>query len=58
MNAWAMILVAVGAVSLIVLVGQHGLWRLPRWVSPILLFVGFGGILAGMGVFTLALLVG
>lgn len=58
MNAWAMILVAVGAVSLIMLVGQHGLWRLPRWLPPILVFTGFGGILAGMGLFALALVVG
>ncbi|MBB4264922.1 hypothetical protein [Roseospira visakhapatnamensis] len=52
-----MILLTIGAVSLIALVGQHR-WRVPRWLSPLLLFTGVGGILAGMGVFTLALLVG
>ncbi|MBB4286701.1 hypothetical protein [Roseospira goensis] len=57
MNATALILLALGAVSLVVLVGQH-VWRLPRWLPPVLIFTGFGGVLAGMGVFALALVVG
>jgi len=47
----------VGAVSLIALVGQH-YWTLPRWAPPLLIFTGFGGILLGMGLFTLALAFG
>lgn len=57
MNGTALVLFAIGAVSLIALVGQH-VWRLPRWMPPVLLFSGFGGILGGMGLFALALLVG
>jgi hypothetical protein len=54
MSAWGLALLTVGAVSLIVLVGQH-YWTLPRWAPPVLIFTGFGGILLGMGVIALAL---
>ncbi|WP_299441160.1 hypothetical protein [uncultured Rhodospira sp.] len=54
MNSGSMILLAVGAICLVVLVGQH-LWPVPRWLAPILLFVGLAGILAGMGWFALSL---
>ncbi|MBB4315350.1 hypothetical protein [Roseospira marina] len=54
MDGWALILFAVGVISLIVLVGQH-LWTLPRWMPPVLIFCGFGGVLAGLGMYTLAL---
>jgi len=57
MNTWALALMTAGAVSLIVLVGQHH-WTLPRWAPPVLIFGGFGGILLGMGLFTLALAFG
>ena len=57
MNSGSMILLAIGTVCLVVLVGQH-LWHVPRWLMPILLFTGFGGILAGMGWFALGLIVG
>jgi len=57
MNTWPLFLLTVGAISLIALVGQH-VWRLPRWLQPILVFTGFGGILAGMGLFALVLLMG
>jgi len=56
-NGTALLLLVVGALSLIVLVGQH-VWRLPRWLVPVLLFAGFGATLGGMGVFALALMVG
>jgi len=57
LNQTALILLAVGALSLIALVGQH-VWSVPRWLVPWLLFAGFGGILGGMGLFALALMVG
>jgi len=57
MNAWAMILTALGAVGLIVLVGEHR-WPVPRRLHPWLIFVGFGGILSGMGLFALSLAMG
>lgn len=55
MNGAGLILMAMGAMSLVVLVGQHT-WTLPRWLPPLLLFVGFGGVLGGMGLITLALI--
>ncbi|MQX38454.1 hypothetical protein [Roseospira navarrensis] len=57
MIAWVWTLFTIGAVSLIVLVGQHR-WTLPPWLVPVLIFTGFGGILLGMGLFTLALIFG
>lgn len=57
MTGWALILLATGALSLIVLVGHH-VWHVPRRAIPLLLFTGFGGILAGMGLFALSLMLG
>jgi len=57
MSAWAVALFMVGTLSLMALVGQH-YWTLPRWAPPLLIFTGFGGILLGMGLFTLALAFG